>query len=303
MIVRDKNNLLALLFSWHGTILPSVMPALIVVIGISTVISVISIQHVVNLPQVPAFGFTIFGVILSIFLGFKNSACYERWWEGRKLWGSLIANTRHLDRETLVLNPERRERVLSNVILFTALLRDRLRYQTAHPTEFLEFEHLDATQKQHIHGHLNPPQYTLSLIQKELVDALNKAEISDIVYGIVVQHIIELGNVQAGCDRIASTPLPYSYSVLLNRAVYFFCLILPFSLPSVLGLWTPVLIGLIAYLFLGLDALSSQLEEPFGTQDNDLPLDSMVRLIERELLTALDKDVPPALHAEQHRLL
>ena len=303
MIVRDKSNVLSLLFSWHGTILPAVLPALIGVISISAIISYISITHLVYLPQVPAFGFTIFGVILSIFLGFKNNACYDRWWEGRKLWGNLIANIRHLDRETLVLKSDRRERVLSNVILFTALLRDRLRYQTAHPTEFLEFEHLDDAQKQHIHSHLNPPQYTLNLIQKELVDALNKGEISDIVYGIIVQHLIELGNVQAGCDRIASTPLPYSYSVLLNRAVYFFCLILPFSLPSVLGLWTPLLIGLIAYLFLGLDALSSQLEEPFGTQDNDLPLDSMVRLIERELLTAMGKDVPPALHAEQHRLL
>lgn len=303
MIVRDKNNLLALLFSWHGTILPTVMPALLAVMGISAVISVISLQHVVNLPQVPAFGFTIFGVILSIFLGFKNNACYDRWWEGRKLWGSLIAHIRHLDRETLILNPERRERVLSNVILFTALLRDRLRYQTAHPTEFLEFSHLNDTEKNIIHQHLNPPQYALSLIQKELISALKHGEISDIVYGILIKHSIELGNVQAGCDRIASTPLPFSYAVLLNRAVYFFCLILPFSLPSTLGLWTPLLIGLIAYLFLGLDALSSQLEEPFGMQDNDLPLDSMVRLIERELLTAMGKEIPPALHAEQHRLL
>ena len=303
MIVRDKSNLLVLLFSWHGTILPTVLPALLGVILISAIISFISVTHLVALPEVPAFGFTIFGVILSIFLGFKNNACYDRWWEGRKLWGSMIANIRHLDRETLVLSSERRERVLSNVILFTSLLRDRLRYQTAHPTEFLEFSHLDDTEKNKIYDHLNPPQYALNLIQKELIDALKQGEISDIVYGIIIKHVVELGNVQAGCDRIASTPLPYSYSVLLNRAVYFFCLILPFSLPLVLGLWTPLLIGLIAYLFLGLDALSSQLEEPFGTQDNDLPLDSMVRLMERELLTAMGKSIPPALTAEQHRLL
>lgn len=302
MIVRDKSKVLSLLFSWHGTILPTVLPALIGVVAISTLLSWISLKHFVTLPEVPAFGFTIFGVILSIFLGFKNNACYDRWWEGRKLWGSLIANIRHLDRETLILTPARRERILSNVILFTALLRDRLRYQTAHPTEFLDFPHLNEQQKNAVHQHLNPPQYTLALIQKELIDALQQGEISDIVYGIIVQHVVKMGDVQAGCDRIASTPLPYSYSVLLNRAVYCFCFILPFSLPSVLGLWTPLLIGLIAYLFLGLDALSSQLEEPFGTQDNDLPLDSMVRLMERELLTAIDKEIPPALQAQQHRL-
>ena len=70
-----------------------------------------------------------------------------------------------------------------------------------------------------------------------------------------------------------------------------------------LGLWTPVLVGLIAYLFLGLDALSAQLEEPFGVQENDLPLDSIVRLIEREMLSSLDQPLPPELKAVNGNLL
>ena len=116
------------------------------------------------------------------------------------------------------------------------------------------------------------------------------------------QQIVELGNVQAGCDRILSTPLPFSYSVLLHRTVYCFCFILPFSLEASLGIWTPILVGLIAYLFLGLDALSEQLEEPFGLQDNDLPLNSMVRLIEREMLSSLGEELPPAILAVKGNL-
>ena len=97
------------------------------------------------------------------------------------------------------------------------------------------------------------------------------------------KNVADLSVVQTGCDRIANTPIPFAYSVLLNRTVYFFCFMLPFSLGSLLGLATPLLVGILAYTFLGLDALSTEIEEPFGTQSNDLPLDAMVRSIEIEL--------------------
>jgi putative membrane protein len=79
--------------------------------------------------------------------------------------------------------------------------------------------------------------------------------------------------------------------------------LLPFSLGQTLGLLTPFLVGLLAYTFLGLDALSTELEEPFGTQSNDLPLDSMVRLIEIELLGTLGKPTPPPIQAQDDNLL
>jgi putative membrane protein len=269
----------------------------------SAAIATLTFYGVLHVPQVPAIGFTIFGVILSIFLGFRNNACYDRWWEGRKLWGALIANARHMDRDTRVLSHARRERVIHHVIVFSNMLRDRLRHQTANPTQLLETGRLNEHAVEKLNHHLNAPQYTLGLIQWELMQALKEGEISDILYQQVNQHVVEMGNVQAGCDRIASTPLPFSYSVLLNRTVYCFCFLLPFSLESILGLWTPLFVGILAYLFLGLDMLSAELEEPFGTQDNDLPLDSIVRLIERELLSSLGKPVPAPIQVDNHNLL
>lgn len=303
MIIRDKSKTLALLFSWKGTILPKVLPALCVIMSISTLICILSYHGFVHVPEVPAIGFTIFGVILSIFLGFRNSSSYDRWWEGRKLWGALIASARHLDRDTRVLSHARREKVLHHLIIFSNVLRDRLRQQTAHPEQFLDTVQLDANTIQQLNNQLNAPQYTLGLMQWELLQAYKAKEISDILYTQVNSHIIEIGAVQAGCDRIASTPLPFAYSVLLNRAVYCFCCLLPFSLGSILGLWTPILVGLLAYLFLGWDKLSAELEEPFGTQNNDLPLDSIVRLIEREIFSSLGKSLPPPIQAKDHNLL
>lgn len=292
MIVRDKSNVFKLLFAWKGTILPKVLPALSFVVLISACVVWLSYYHWIQIPTVPAIGFTIFGVILSICTGFRNNACYDRWWEGRKLWGALIANARHIVRDSHVLSNEQREHLIHQVLIFSNLLRDRLRQQTVEPTKFLEHAYLNNSSLNYLNEHINAPQFVLENIQKDLVKILKDGEISDIIYGTLTRHIVELGNIQAGCDRIAGTPLPYSYSVLLHRAVYCFCFILPFSLEAALGIWTPLIVGLIAYMFLGLDALSAQIEEPFGLQENDLPLDSIVRLIERESLSSLGQPLP-----------
>ncbi len=252
MIVRDQPNIFKVLFSWRGTILPKVLPPLGVVMLISAIVGGLSYTDVVYLPDLPLVGFTLIGVVLSIFLGFKNTACYERWWEARKLWGILIANSRHFDRDCRILTQARRERVIQHVIVFANVLRDRLRHQTANPTELVETSGLSPHALQQLHQQANAPQYTLSLIQWELMQALKEGEISDIIYTQMNQHVAELSIVQTGCDRIATTPLPFAYSVLLNRTVYFFCFMLPFSLGSTLGIITPLLVGILAYTFLGL---------------------------------------------------
>ena len=303
MIVREQPDVLKLLFSWRGTILPKILPPLGIVMLISAIVGGIEYIDLYRFPEVPLAGFTLIGVVLSIFLGFKNTACYDRWWEARRLWGLLIANARHFDRDCRVLPQARRERIIQHVIVFANVLRDRLRHQTANPTELLQTSGMSQQALTQLYQHHNAPQYTLSLIQWELLLALKEGEISDIIYTQMNQNVAALSEVQTGCDRIANTPLPFAYSVLLNRTVYCFCFLLPFSLGQTLGLLTPFLVGLLAYTFLGLDALSTELEEPFGTQSNDLPLDSMVRLIEIELLGTLGKPTPPPIQAQDDNLL
>jgi putative membrane protein len=224
MIVRDQPSVFKLLFSWRGTILPKVLPPLGVVMLLSAIIGGLSYVGLFHFPELPLVGFTLIGVVLSIFLGFKNSACYDRWWEARKLWGILIANARHFDRDCRVLSQGRRERVIQHVIVFANVLRDRLRHQTANPTELVETSGMSPQAISQLYQQANAPQYTLSLIQWELMQAMKDGEISDILYTQMNQHVMELSTVLTGCDRIATTPLPFAYSVLLNRTVYFFLL-------------------------------------------------------------------------------
>lgn len=299
MIVRNKENRLSLLFAWHGTILSRIYPTIIGVMGLSLLAWALNYYQFSFVGQIPAVGFTIFGVVISIFLGFRNNACYERWWEGRKLWGWLIANTRHFSRDTLFLEKDIRQSLLLDMLVFVALLRDRLRHKPINIEWFEAYYRLDDDFITLLKDDINPPQRILEKMQKTLIKSVKEGHISDIVYTSIQKHLVEMGNVQAGCDRILNTPLPFPYSVLLHRAVFCFCWALPFGLTVEMGLWAVLLVGFISYLLLGLDALSHQLEEPFGDSDHDLPLDTMVRLIEREILNLLDMPMPKAWQADK----
>ena len=303
MIIRHTTSTMKMLLSWRGSLLPKILPPIGVLMLLSAIIGGLEYNNLFHFPELPLSAFTLLGIVLSIFLGFKNTACYDRWWEARKLWGILIATARHLDRDCRLLPQGRRERVINHVIIFANILRDRLRQQSNNPDVLLETTSMNEAQLRQLSQHVNAPQYTLGLIHWELMQALKDAEISDICYTQLNQHVHELSLVHTGCDRIATTPIPFAYSVLLNRTVYIFCFLLPFSLGGLLGLATPLVVGVLAYTFLGLDALSSEIEEPFGTQSNDLPLDFMVRTIEIDLLGGLGKPTPPPIQAVNHNLL
>ena len=101
---------------------------------------------------------------------------------------------------------------------------------------------------------------------------------------------------QAACERIKSTPLPFPYTLLLHRTIYLFCILLPFAMAEPLGWLTPVFTAIVSYTFFGLDEIGDDLEDPFGFDENDLPCNALLRLIEREVLAALGHDeLPPAL--------
>jgi putative membrane protein len=95
-----------------------------------------------------------------------------------------------------------------------------------------------------------------------------------------------------GCERIASTPIPFTYAVITHRTIYLYCVLLPFGLVDAIGPMTPVIVAFIAYTFFALEALAAEIEEPFGTEANDLPLDAMSRMIEATLREMMGEMLP-----------
>lgn len=107
------------------------------------------------------------------------------------------------------------------------------------------------------------------------------------------RNLNELSNSIGGCERIAGTPLPFAYSVMIHRTVYFFCAALPFGLVESIGSFTPVFAVFVAYTFMAHEAIASQLEDPFGTEDNDLALNALSHTIEDAVLDILGEPSPP----------
>lgn len=126
------------------------------------------------------------------FLGFRNNACYDRWWEGRKLWGALVANTRHLSRDSHFLAPNERESLLYQMLLFVAILRDRLRGQNIQRSQFgytkIDDHYLDWLDQQ-----INAPQRVLEAMQQQLIKLVQQGQMSDVIYMTIQKHVIEMG--------------------------------------------------------------------------------------------------------------
>lgn len=298
MIVRERPGLWDIFFAMRGSILPRVAPRL-AALGLVSLAAVVLVRsHPQVLSPLSAIPFTLIGIALSVFMSFRNNACYDRWWEGRKLWGQLIIASRSLARQTSLLDALERRAILLGVVAFSAGLAARLRGVDEHERMAPWANEIDNTAAP------NPTDAVLRGIGARCLALVAAGKLSDIHYSVLETQLTELGHVQGACERIATTPLPFAYSLLLHRTAHLFCLALPFALAGALGWWTPLPILLVSYTFFGLDALGDELIDPFGTEPNDLPLDAMARTVEREMLAALGESaLPPPLQADRFVLL
>lgn len=292
MIVRPRPSVFSLLFILRGSIVPTIAPRVALVVAFSAVVALvhrITPQHFPELTVVP---FTLLGLALSIFLGFRNNACYERWWEGRKQWGALIAETRTFLREALAILPDDtalHRRLAHRTIAFGHALRNQLREAPPpEPRTWLpDGETLDPNRSQ--------PDAIMWLQSRELAAQLRAGALTDILYRALADRLDAMTGIQTACERLRSTPTPFTYTLLLHRSAWLFCLLLPLGLAGSLGFATPLASAMLAYAFFGLDALGDELEEPFGLSQNALPLDAMVRTIEIAALNAIGEPAPEPL--------
>jgi putative membrane protein len=306
LIVRPRPSFIQLLFITRGSIVSEIMGH---VVAMAAVAVVIVLAHQTWPNAVPSFGgapFALVGIALSIFLGFRNNACYDRWWEARRLWGEMIAVARNLARQTLVLDgtPDAsvRARLLYMQIGFSRSLARSLRKSAGDfsgVAAFLPVEDLRAVEHSR-----NRPDAILRLMGRELAALRARGAISDIIFQTLDQSVARLALVQAGCERIHNTPVPFAYTLLLHRTAYIFCLLMPFGFADSLGWGTPFASALTAYCFFGLDALSVHLEEPFEDNPNGLALAAMSQTIEINLREALgETDLPPLPQAKDFLLM
>jgi putative membrane protein len=281
MIVRSKSNWWTLLFVWRGSVMRQMLPQLSIVAALS-VFAVWSegsiFKHKVPLNATP---FTLVGVALALFLGFRNSSAYDRWWEGRKLWGALVNTMRTLARQVLTMTGDAGDKrvFMDMLVAFTYAMRDQLRGDTfARSAELLP-----ASLAAEVDRARYKPFIILRAMGEWVSARYKEGAFGEITMSAIDRNLVELSNILGGCERIAGTPIPLGYSVMIHRVVYFYCALLPFGLVDAIEWMTPVVALVLAYSFIALDSLAAQLEMPFNRDENDLALDAISLNIESSI--------------------
>lgn len=296
MVIRPKEHWFLMLFIWRGSVLPKVLPRLLLLFVFSIGIVFVKgyVYHFkITLNPTP---FTLFGIALAVFLGFRNNASYDRFWEGRKLWGALLNDTRSLARQAITLSgypqgaPEVRE-----FIRGLSALTYALNHQLRHTDPSKDMQRLVPSD---LARRLESVTYKPIILMRELGLWVRRAKaegrLDSIVQVSFDENLGRISDIIGGCERIAGTPIPYTYNVLLHRTVYIYCFLLPFGFVDSLGWMMPIISVFIAYTFVALEAVAEEIEEPFGTEPNDLALNAMSKMIETTLFEMIDERTEPA---------
>jgi len=316
MIVRERPHGLRLFFITRGSIIPRIKWPLLVTVLLA---SLVTVSHgtlfrlKITMTPIP---FSLIGLALAIFIGFRNTASYDRYWEGRKLWGELIIMCRSLTRQIFTfvsseseLAPnwppyqqgDPRTRMVYRLIAFAHALRHHLR--DSEPLAGLR-EYLNEVEAAQLALAGSKPLFLLQCMAFDLRNCIQNKLVSEYFAARIDSSVTSLTTVLTGCERIKNTPIPFTYNLLLHRTAYLYCFLLPFGLVDSIGFMTPFVVGIVSFTFFGLDALGDEIEEPFGVLPNDLALSSMCRTIERDLRAALGEvELPPALVPVNYHIL
>jgi putative membrane protein len=290
MIDYDPHDWRSHLFDVAGSMVRQIFYRVLLCVVWS--IGVVCFHRFVHPVAIFADGHVLIGVALGLLLVFRTNASYDRFWEGRKLWGSLINETRNLARAARVLlagAPEIVVRLLHWTIAFPWATMHHLRGDKGlGPVA----DSLPAAEVKAALAADHVPLAVACRISEQLALAQQRGLISDYVQMQLDQNVQLFVDYLGACERIHKTPLPFAYVVHLRRALILYCFTLPFALLDHFG-WSTILVTLfLTYTLFGIEEIGVEIEDPFGSDDNDLPLERFCGTIERNLREIL-ATLPP----------
>lgn len=285
MISHDPKSWLELPYHFHRSdTLRRLFPWILIVFAYSGGIAWLEIEfwrlsenhHLKNVTVMH----TLLGFVISFLLVFRTNTAYERWWEGRKLWGSLVNNSRNLAMKITALTPEnsRHRPFFRKIIpLYAKALRNHLRSEE---TRLELFDDLSAEVKQKIDLTKHIPNQVASLMQRHVQDMYREGTIDGYQMLAINTEIQSFTDICGACERIKNTPIPFSYSVFIKKFILIYVATLPFGFVFSLGYFVIPIVGFIFYVLASLELIAEEIEEPFGADENDLPLSRMAHGIE-----------------------
>jgi ion channel-forming bestrophin family protein len=289
MIQYNPKDWFTFIFKLHkADTIRKLMPLIIGIAIYSLIIAVLEKEvwklsndnYVKNIPLMHG----MLGFVISMLLVFRTNTAYDRWWEGRKLWGSLTNNSRNLAIKLAAIIPEadKQHRLFFRKIIpaYAYALKNHLSHEI---TAVEIFDDSVAHLKSQIQHDKHVPNQVAALLIKHVNDLYKEGKITGDQLIVLNNELMSFTDICGACERIKNTPIPFSYSVFLKKFIFFYVMTLPFGYVFSMGYWVIPVVSFIFYVLASLELIAEEIEDPFGGDSNDLPTGKMAENIHRHV--------------------
>jgi len=236
-------------------------------------------SHLKNIPIMHG----MLGFVISLLLVFRTNTAYDRWWEGRKLWGSLVNNSRNLAIKIAVMidkdDKETRSFFRNSISAYAFALQKHLRSQKPMNETNDGLDHV----WKHISDEKHIPNQVALLMTQKIGTLRIEGKLTDEQWLILNSELTSFTDICGACERIKNTPIPFSYSIFLKKFIFFYVMTLPFGYVFSLGYYVIPVVAFIFYVLASLELVAEEIEEPFGGDANDLPTEQIAMNIQKHV--------------------
>ncbi|MCS6823324.1 MAG: hypothetical protein NZ529_03450 [Cytophagaceae bacterium] len=274
----------SVIFDFHKTKTLKRLSLSVLVVGFYTFVIEYLEDEVFHIEfKAPSIVFSIMGIVLGLLLVFRTNTAYDRWWEGRKLLSYLGSNAKNFAiKINAFLPPEDKENriYLSKMIVNHAFaMKENLRGEV----KYDELTEVTPGYIDFLKTVYHVPNQIIASIAERIIVLYNAGKITDPQLLELNKHLDNAVEITSSCERIRTSPVPFSYSIHLKKFIFFFTIILPFGFIHELGYWCIIIIMIIFYALVGLEAIGEEIEDPFGQDENDLPIDAICQSIKKSV--------------------
>ena len=274
---NPKNWLSSLTHAYSKAVMRTLMPAMVGLALFSLLccylmVTVFELHEAEFKPTISMH--SLLGIVLGLFLVFRTNSAYDRWWEGRRLWGGLVNSTRNFAMKVnAYMNADFDQRkwfsyMIPNFIIAT---KEQLR----NGVHMQELDFVDEESRKYVEKAKHKPNAVVSLMYNRINELYQKGKITGDQLINLDKELKDFIDLMGGCERIKNTPIPYSYSMYIKKFIFIYIITLPFAFVTLSGYMTVPMVVIISYVILSVELIAEEIEDPFGRDINDLPTDEL----------------------------
>ncbi|XZF14821.1 bestrophin family protein [Chitinophagaceae bacterium MMS25-I14] len=289
MQIYNPRKWFGILFQFHKSDTLRKLSRLILLIAVYTAVIAWLQLHHFDLPQ-QSYAKNLYqmhgllGFALSLLLVFRTNTAYDRWWEGRRQWGALVNCSRNLAiKLQAILTPNdthNRDFFKRFIPMYATALKAHLQSEATR-VSLDDASHPELDMNKHV------PNQVARLLNDRIMSLLKTGQLTGEQLLYLNPEITAFTDICGACERIKNTPIPYSYSAFIKKFIFIYVMTLPFGYVHVLGYFVIPVVAVVFYVLASLELIAEEIEDPFGTDANDLPMDKMAANISRHIAEIL----------------